>query len=302
MGKTKEQSAEEMKSSISTTTSLIGGIAYTKQVSLNNIPEGDLKEMINEFESKIYNKLIPKKGISYWFSREVLSEMRNLLVKEQQGKPTSEEQVTDGFRIYFIAKGSDKKHLSIAVVSTKNDGPEGSDPKIIHHKDYYEHDGSHRLFTLTDVSGNEGKGDCGGGAKLYTRCNDCQDDDCQVAPRHRVTRKYAETMVADFGNNKINTKCIWFDFSLLHELIESGIDFDGIRIYYGNYGKTGATGKSVEEYADQDTCILMLTESTENTKVHKDMFGCEMKQKLRLDLHSLYNNGQLCPTHCNTRP
>lgn len=272
-----------------------------KQLSLNNIPESEVRTMIDTFASTIYEKVIPRTKVTYWFSRDVIEGLEALLKKEQKGNDGSKYGVTDGFRIYFISQGPDKTHISLALVSTKNFGRDSTNPGFIYHKDYYEHEASHPLFSLDGVGGKEGTGNCDGGAMLYTTCKKCRDDNCQIAPRHRVTREYAETMTGLFGNDKINSRSVWFDYDLLRQLVTSGLNYDGIRIYFGNYGKTDFKGDTLElKYKDHDTVILMPTKRGSKIDIHNDMFDCEGKTTLWSNLFlEGYNNGQLCPTHCN---
>jgi hypothetical protein len=301
-------------------------------LSLNGIPEPSVKAMTDDFAGTVLNQIIPHAKMSTWFKLDILKQMITLLQHQRNGRSSETMGVADGIRIYFIAQTADKADLSVAVVATTNNGRENDVPL---HKDYYI---DPQLFTtLKDIGGEKCNGNCGGGAVLYTRCADpnCDDEDCSVvSPEHRISRSFGERLTAAFGNNKINTQSVWFDFEFIESLskiTEPG--FDGIRVYCANYGEINYDGSPIDDEVvngyqvkrNRDTFVITPTKSRSTTVYHDDIFKCktaeqnlkrnglrnkktkskkvlitkDINKKFAARKFEGYDNGELCPSHCN---
>ncbi|HEY9197271.1 MAG TPA: hypothetical protein VIM77_13435 [Mucilaginibacter sp.] len=284
-----------------------GNLVNPVYKSLNGIDEGDVERMTNDFETTIFQRVFPRNKTSIWLRAEIFDQILDLLIKERGSTTSTTIGTPDGFRIYFINDTSDKSDLSVAIVSTFFNGYKGH---IKLHKDYYEHDGDHKLFNMGTIKGEKCIGNCSGGALLYTHCVDphCDDNNCIADADHRVTRLYGERMISAFGNDVINTKSVWFDFELLKSLNTIRSQFAGIRIYYGNYGEIDSDGNDIpvdldtygySKKRDRDTFVISLTKPGSK---REDLFDCAAITKSWVNLFSkkdVYNNGELCPSHCN---
>jgi len=286
--------------------------------SLNGIDSADVKKMTDEFNSVIYQKIIPRSKESIWFSEDIIRNMYALLLKERAGRLSKDIGTPDGFRIYFISRTSDKTDLSVAIVSTKNKGTYPG-TSTIWHTDYYYHDGGMPLYTSSkDISGEKGTGSCDGGALLNDPCRLNCADNCIISPSHDISRAEGENMTTHFGNKEINTQAVWFDFEMLASIIESKVAFDGIRIYTSNYGDTNSLGRPVDPPStpvldrkqQRDTFVFTLTKdstivaTSDHPQRHtqRDNFNCNTLEKVRKYFFSKaagLNNGELCPSHCN---
>ena len=280
--------------------------------SLNGINEGDAEQMAQLFESNIFKKTYPRAKISFWFSKDILAKMKALLEDELGTNPSNTQGYPDGFRIYFVNEHpNDEGDLSVSIVSTFNKGTDPKNPGFTWHQDYYEHNGDADLFKIGNIKGERGVGDCDGGGLLYVHCpgDTCKDENCGILQNRRIPRGYQETMASLFGNSKINTKSVWFDLDLLQALFDSKLKFDGIRLYFSNYGTVDEYGNIIkpapdsngdEKKRNRDTFIFMLTKSVGT--IHRDQFECEYGEKdFRKGRSKFegYNNGELCPSHCN---
>lgn len=302
-------------------------------LSLNRMPKTTVVGYAQFFADNILDKVAPRGKISTWFSHDAITEMVRLLKLKRKGAASNVKGEADGFRVYFIASNADKSDLSFAIVATTYAGLDSKGFEI--HKDYYI---DPNLFTaLSGINEERRIGDCDGGALLYVRCfpPHCDDQDCTVvSDDHRISRSYGERAAGASGNKNINTKSVWFDFEFLESLSKiSGNDFDGIRIYLANYGDHDTDGEpipsEVDEYGNQvrlnrDAVVITPTRYHTytangslqvNKKIHDDVFDCTTSSpnfSKTLSSHKknvidhltsknrdTYDNGELCPSHCN---
>lgn len=290
--------------------------AADDSVSLSGVPKTDAGNMIKDFYANSLGKLTPKKEVSVWFKASDVKGMYDVLTKDRSLVEGDKVGKTDGFRVYFVSQSANKNELSVILVATKYAGNEkGSNTRL--HADYY-HDKKSSASLGQANYGDRKTGDCDGGAQVYKPCADCGVDvDCQVAPTHRVSRKFAQSMVSKFGVNPINTRSVWFSYELLQSLVSSSLlkNMTGIRIYYGNYGDTDSSGKTRsagDDHKNRDTFILMPTVASKNTagrNIDLDKIDCLPKGGNKAKTledptgggDGGYNNGEICPSHCNER-
>lgn len=287
----------------------------TKYVSLNGVPKTEANNLITDFEQKTYGKEVPIKQVSVFFKAAAIKKMYEILTKDRKIVSDGGIGQTDGFRIYFVNKDTDRKEFSVILVATKY---AGIDPifNVKAHTDYYHDTTGGNAFPQADF-GDKKKGDCDGGARIYTRPQNGENDvDCQIDATHRVSRRFAETMtMRNFGTAAINTKSVWFDYSLLHNLMNSPIlkGISGIRIYYGNYGDTDTNERKRnkgDERKGRYTFIIMPTVPGKNAQqrdIDADKIDCNPIKTLWGNIYKSkndggYNNGELCPDHCNKTP
>ena len=290
----------------------MGAPAPDDSVSLTGIAKSDAQSMIKDFYANSLGKLTPKKEVSVWFKASDIKGMYELLTKER-GSGSDAIGRPDGFRVYFVNQSTVKQELSVILVATKYSGNEkGSNARL--HADYY-HDKNSSATLAKPNYGDRKLGDCDGGAQVYKPCTDCEVDvDCQIAPTHRVSRKFAQSMVSKFGVSPINTRSVWFSYELLQSLVSSPKlkNMTGIRIYYGNYGDTDSSGKTRaagDDHKNRDTFILIPTIASKNGSgkdIDLDKIDCLPKGGNKTKAFEDptggdggYNNGEICPSHCN---
>jgi len=287
--------------------------AADDSVSLSGVSKTDATSLIEDFRANIFGKVVPKKEVSVWFKASDVKGMYDLLTKERAQVADGKVGQVDGFRVYFVNELTNKDGLSVILVATKYSGNDKAGVKL--HRDYY-HDKASSTTLGKPNYGDRKLGDCDGGAQVYKPCTNCDVDvDCQIAPTHRVSRKYAQNMVSKFGVNKINTRSVWFSYDLLQRLVSSPTlkNMTGIRIYYGNYGDTDSSGKirpAGDEHKNRDTFILMPTITSKNSAgrdIDLDKIDClpktggakMLQQGQNGGGDGGYNNGEICPSHCN---
>jgi hypothetical protein len=276
--------------------------------SLNGLDSADVTTMATYFENNVFRKVKSRKMISFWFSRKVLDNILDLLEKEgaKGSQPTG---APDGIRIYYLSSKVDNSDLSIAVVSTKNIGRDVENPGSNIHQDYYYHHDNHPLFALANTDWQKNTDNCRGGALIYNSCpsGGCPAGGCGIEPEHVITQTYAVSMVSHFGRRKINTKSVWFDYKMLKNL--SALKFTGIRIYLGNYGTRGNNGVTIPydrvpgypvgyyKKRRRDSFVFVTTKTIGD--VEQDWFKCDYVDPSKHKFFDVYNNGELCPSHCN---
>lgn len=283
-------------------------------VSLSGVSKTEATGLIKDFYANYFGKVIPKKEVSVWFKASEVKGMYDVLTKERAQLADGKVGQTDGFRVYFVSQAGNKNELSVVLVATKYAGDDKTGTKL--HRDYY-HDKASSTNLGKPNYGDRKLGDCDGGTEIYKPCTKCDVDvDCQIAPTHRISKKYAHNMVSKFGVTAINTRSVWFSYELLKSLVTHPklSTITGIRIYYGNYGESDSSGKLLaagDDHKNRDTFILMPTFAGKNSAgrdIHVDKIDC-LPVKAGDGLKSLqsdpsggdggYNNGEICPSHCN---
>ncbi|WP_295667273.1 hypothetical protein [uncultured Mucilaginibacter sp.] len=251
-------------------------------ITLNGFSKADSQTMVDDFNTS--NRRKPMLT-SVWFSKEMIVNMVNLLMKEKAWLDV------DGVRIYYATNKQGKN--TVLLVSTYNNGIDPQTGKTIH-QDYFEHDVDDLLFTdgQTKYSLNGeicNDNSCGGGARLYEIDKDYNEDrNCNRDATHYINMKYATEMVWNFGTSVINTSCEWFDIRMFKDYLTTR--FNGLRLYFGKRPNIDIL------YPGLDGFVIVTTEHWKekgNEIQRRDYFDC--------DGHKLFDgadNGEQCHPTC----
>ncbi len=179
---------------------------------------------------------------------------------------------------------------------------------------------------------------CKGGALLYQNCGTatvpCSDDkNCSTSSIHYITRSYGQSMVWNFGSSLVSSKGEWFDKGMLIDMDTEMLkvsNYDGMRVYFAKHTSSDLISPGAEAF------VIEPTTGSADVNLHLDYFNCARAQayfeKFNKNIDALINqyaidngldptkekdrivisklralvlangldNGEICPTHCDT--
>jgi hypothetical protein len=283
--------------------------------TLNGFSEAEAKKLVKYCDSTYDHT---PKHTQVWFRREIIEAWYELLKADSCKLGIN----TDGIRIYISRKQpSDSTPIhsnnGIVVVSTFYSGwvPEDG-VKVKRHTDYFNHPSDASLFKLSAINGEISLDrNSNNGALLYNTCRCDVTEPCIIASDHDIPRSVAEKMVHRFRGipifrtGAINAKAEWFDKDMIRILVaemqegkDTGEDKDdGVRIYFAR-GINNDYTKHKSEFVIVPT-RPEIDPATGRT-IHKDYFDCAHRQHISQYTDKTdksaggFDNGELCPTHC----
>jgi len=289
------------------------GNSQTVYKTLNGIDSARATLMIATF-AQYYDKDISDKSVSAWYSKDQIKNIYDILIAE-------ESKGADGVRIYFgcdpPSTGSTKLKTSILLVSTKGRTISPPDANKSDHGDYYAHETS----ALGSQTGNAIDDDAGNvysqGGLLYGSVMPGKDT-CKDPSKHYINVQLAYNWVQNRRENNgkndkspFNTKSEWFPMCFIKGIFgtivngNNGSVFSGLRIYLG---------KGFKDENDKIRDVFVLVPTTQS---NADFYRCledianspfctvpqqfnhSDSKNMLYPMLAAYNNGELCPTHCN---
>jgi len=299
----------------------------TFQSTLNGYDQATAIQMIQCFKKNCGTDNNPK-SLSAWYSMDDITNIYNLIDAEAQ------VEAIDGIRLYFGCESpatvGDPLSLSILMISTADRVPPANGAS--NHGDYYSHTDAAAAYLADGPIGLPETGSENDrmllGASYYGSMP--ADANCTDSTGHYINTPQAYGWVnarkSLVDNSPITTWAEWFPFPFIADLFYSiinapaGLKLDGLRIYLG---KGNALSGDVH-----DVLILVPTYTDTNGN-HTDYNGCldnllksaPWSASAAISSNGLaapalsaadkeavsnnpswysggYDNGELCPTHC----